>query len=180
MLPRRNFSLLLPAFLCLAPLTSARLLAEEARAGATARYVVFEIDADGAVRPQMHRMVELSSAWRSLTPEEVASRLARPARDVEQVHVRMFADGGALAFEDVVAVPRWTRAELPVSADAPDAAIEGGLPLNGKRAFVVRVPLTRFFSRMVTIASSRSRSCFRTRSTSLRRAPVWAAKQMAG
>ena len=124
MRPRRNFSLLLPAFLCLASLTSARLLAEEARAGAAARYVVFEIDADGAVRPQMHRIVELSSAWRSLTPEEVASRLARPARDVEQVHVRMFADGGALAFEDVVAVPRWTRAELPVSEDAPDADIE--------------------------------------------------------
>ena len=141
MLPRRNFSLLLPAFLCLAPLTSARLLAEEARAGATARYVVFEIDADGAVRPQMHRMVELSSAWRSLTPGEVASRLARPTRDVEQVHVRMFDDGGALAFEDVVAVPRWTRAELPVSEDAPDAEIDGRLPLNGKRAFVVRVPM---------------------------------------
>ena len=85
MRPRRNFSLLLPAFLGLASLTSARLLAEEARAGAAARYVVFEIDADGAVRPQMHRIVELSSAWRSLTPEEVASRLARPARDVEQV-----------------------------------------------------------------------------------------------
>jgi IgA Peptidase M64 len=138
---RRNFSLFLPIVLCLAALSSAGLLAEEARAGAAARYVVFEIDADGAVRPQLLRVVELSSAWRSLTSEEVASRLARPARDVEQVHVRMFADGGALAFEDVVAVPRWMRSELPLSEDTEGADIEGGLPLSGKRAFVVRVPV---------------------------------------
>ena len=133
---RINLSLLIPALLGLG-LFRVPAAAEEAATGFPARYVVFEIDADGVVHPQMHRLVRLSSPRRSLTAAEVNARLARPSRDEESVRVRLFAADGGVAYEDVVRVPRWTRAELPASGDE----IENGVLLPGKRAFAVRLPV---------------------------------------
>src|SRR5262245_8328796 len=111
---RASLSLRTPVLLCLTWLLSGDASAEEAAAGFPARYVVFEIDSDGAVRPQKHRIVRLTSPRRTLSSAEVTARLARPPRDEESVHVRMFAADGGLAYEDVVRVPRWTRAEFAV------------------------------------------------------------------
>jgi IgA Peptidase M64 len=116
--------------------------AEEGAAGVAARYIVFEIDRDGAVLPLMHRFVRLASERRSLASAEVAARLARPSRDGEPVHVRLFADGGAILFEDVVRVPRWTRAEHAASDEASAGGdIENRILLPARRVFVVRVPV---------------------------------------
>jgi hypothetical protein len=54
-----------------------------------------------------------------------------------------------------------------------------GKGLSGTRR-VVCFRLSRFFSRMVTTPSARSRSDGNTRTPSDRRAPVWAAKQNIG
>ncbi len=134
----RQFPILLCAFL-LGPRV---LAAEEPAPGLSGRYIVFEVGEDGAVRPQMHRYVRFDSERRSLTPEETAARLAAPQRDEERIRVRMFDAGGGLAFEDVVRVPRWTRAEVSASDDPGGGGGDLGsrLPLSGKRAFVVRVP----------------------------------------
>ena len=139
---RTNPSFRLASLVCLPILFTATASAdpssaEESRTGASARYIVFEIDEDGDVRPQMHRFVRMSSPRRSLTPEEVAAQLARPARDEEAVHVRMFTGDGGLAFEDVVNVPRWTRVELP----GEDGAADSRLAVPQRRAFAVRLPV---------------------------------------
>jgi hypothetical protein len=123
---------LIPVLLCALLLPALPSAAEDAAAGLSGRYLVFEVGEDGGVRPQMHRFVRFGSERRSLTPEETAARLAAPSRDEERIRVRMFDAGGGLAFEDVVRVPRWTRAEA--------ADTESRIPLSGKRAFVVRVP----------------------------------------
>ena len=127
--------------LCLPIAFAAAALGEEARAGSTVRYVVFEVDDDGSVRPQLHRIVRVAAPRRSLTPEQVADRLARPARDEDRVLVRMFAEDGGLVFEDVVRVPRWTRAELAVSENSAGGDIEGRMLVRGPRAFAVRLPV---------------------------------------
>jgi hypothetical protein len=139
---RANLSLVTPVLFCVAGLLSGdgSAAGDEATPGFPARYVVFEIDADGTVRPQMHRIVRLTSPRRTLSSAEVTARLARPARDEESVHVRMFTADGGLAYEDVVRVPRWTRAEFAVSEGSADSDIEGRI-LPGKRAFAVRLPV---------------------------------------
>jgi hypothetical protein len=117
--------------------------AAESEGAAIARYIVFEIDSDGAVRPQMHRLVRLAVAPRSLTPGEVEARLVEPFRGVERVRVRMFDAAGVVAFEDVVPIPKWTRAEGVVAEDfAGDGKIDGRLLVSERRSFVVRIPVT--------------------------------------
>ncbi len=121
---------------------SASAPAAESEASAMARYIVFEVDGDGSVRPQMHRLVRLAEAPRSLTAGELEARLARPFRGDERVRVRMFDADGALAFEDVVAIPKWLRAEGLASDDgAGQGEIDGRLLVSERRSFVVRVPV---------------------------------------
>ncbi len=128
--------------LCALLVCSVSASAESAAPGASARYIVFEVDDGGAVRPQMHRLVRLASAPRSLTPGEVEARLAGPFRGDERVRVRMFDAGGELAFEDVVAIPKWTRAEGVIAPDADGAGeLDGRLLVSTRRSFVVRLPV---------------------------------------
>ncbi len=123
--------------LALAGSVSGAALAE---APGTARYIVFELGDDGSLRPQFHRIVRLAAAPRSLTSDEVEARLAGPFRGEERVRVRMFDADGALAFEDIVAVPKWIRAEA-AGEFAEDGTIEGLRLVSGPRSFVVRVPV---------------------------------------
>lgn len=116
--------------------------ADGAAPATMARYMVFEVDDGGAVRPQMHRLVRLAAAPRSLTAGEVEARLAEPFREEERVRVRMFDAAGALAFEDVVAIPKWTRVEGAMLPDADGGGeIDGGRLVSTQRSFVVRVPV---------------------------------------
>ena len=135
-MPRRANLRLLVLTLCVLALRPVSALTGEETRGAAVRYIVFEIGDDGTLRPRMHRIVRLSSERRSLTSGEVASRLARPSRDEESVHVRLFADAGEVVFEDVVRVPRWARTEPAAYGEAGERTL-----LPARRAFAVRVPV---------------------------------------
>lgn len=106
---------------------------------AESHYIVFELDAAGVPRPMSHRFVRLAVAPESRSDAAVQRRLAALPRDAESVLVRVVAPDGALAFQDVVEVPRWLNAERGLHGE------EGPLQeelLPAQKAFAVRVPAT--------------------------------------
>jgi len=112
---------------------------EQAAQGGLTHYIVFETGQDGVIRPLYHRLVQLAAPLVSLTPGEMAARLSLPDRNSELLAVRLEADAGGVAYQNVAEIPRWLRGEF--HGAGPDAVIDGHvLPLE-RKTFVVRVPV---------------------------------------
>ncbi len=124
----------LALFLLLSP-----VVAEGGGDGSPARYIVFEVDQGGVVRPQKHQVVQLSGPLVSRADSEVRARVAETSADTDRVAVRVVSGSGEVIYQDVVEVPRWLRSE--VGQDGALRRDDSGLLSLPNRAFVVRVPL---------------------------------------
>jgi hypothetical protein len=104
----------------------------------TARYLVFRMQDDGAVRPVLSTRVRLDAplSGRSLATAPVRTR------DADEVVVRLRDAGLADVFVDRVRIPRWRRGEFHGAQTATPGQfdIEGHLLPEENPSFVVRVP----------------------------------------
>lgn len=135
MLAQRR-ALLAVVFALLAPL---RGVCQEP--GFPAHYIVFSIDAAGAIEPQFYRSVSLRELPRSLENERMARLQQPPSREAESVAVRLLDGDGGTVFQDVTYVERWLRGEFHDQARQDGSwTIEGHRFLPEERSFAVRVP----------------------------------------
>ena len=111
---------------------------ETARAGLS-HYIVFEIGQDGVIRPLYHRVVRPAARLVSLTPNEVATRLALPGRNIDRLTVRLETGAGRVVYQNVVDIPRWLRGEF--HGPGPGAEIDGHIFPLERTTFVIRVPV---------------------------------------
>ena len=115
-----------------------------ARAGAEthpAHYLVFEIDASGAIQPLFHRLVGLSARPRSMSEAALVAAVARARPDQTSMLLRLHNAAGQVTFREPVRVPQLVRGEF-----AGEAQLTGGWKIEPyrfaqtRRAFVARVP----------------------------------------
>jgi hypothetical protein len=106
-----------------------------------ARYIVFEVDPSGAVKPQKHQIVRLVAPRSSLTETQVQARLAESSPDGDRATVRLLSSSRSVLYQDVVEIPRWLRTEIGADG-ALDSTRNERLVKSPKRSFVVRVPVS--------------------------------------
>lgn len=104
-------------------------------AGLPAHYLVFRLQADGAVVPLYHARVGVAG-FASLEAGQVAEAAALAGRDRQPVAVALRSPSGDIVFRSLVAVPRWLRGEFR----AEGGTIDGHLLPIEEPAFVVCVP----------------------------------------
>ncbi len=106
--------------------------------GYAAHYIVFEKEADGAIRPLFYRPVQLSGDPTGLSAAELAAALAVPDRNAEHLAVTLTSGSGAVLFRSAVDAPRWLRGEF--HGATPGDPIEAHIWPVDRPVFVVRVP----------------------------------------
>jgi hypothetical protein len=108
-----------------------------------AQYIVFSVDAAGAVTPEFYRRVTLAAPLVSPSEKELAQIQQKAGREEDAVEVRLADDEGRLVFQDILLVPHWIRGEFHHGQEE-----HGGWKIEGHRipwedrSFVVRLPVT--------------------------------------
>jgi hypothetical protein len=135
--PRRALFVVAVATLLAAPTAHAASPSQEPNAN----YIVFQI-ARKAMRPVFAKAVRLAVPPTGRGEEALARVRAVVSRENSLVDVRLVSSDGQSRFHDVIAVPRWVRAELPrEGASELEGKLEPTRSSRERRAFTVRVPI---------------------------------------